>query len=288
MESPVPLTMKPRKPDIYHHLPLKSAGRRELRRRSFDSVVELYDRTRPAYPEQLFDDMVELSGVSPGGQVLEVGPGTGQATLPMARRGFSILGLELSSKMAAFAAAKLKDYPNVEIRNLAYEEWKVTPRCFDIVMAAQAFHWIRPITGFSLSARALKPRGHLALLWNFRDPRPEDFHAALNGIYREYAPRIVEEPRTPEQHIRKQADRITGSGHFAPAVIRRYPWQRKCTADEYIDQLRTQSSHMLLSPGTHRRLCGAIRTLFDSLGGEITQHAVAVLLLARTREKDRP
>ena len=279
--------MKPRKPDIYHHLPLKSASRRELRRRSFDSVVELYDRTRPTYPEQLFDDLVQLSDVPPGGRVLEVGPGTGQATLPMARRGFSILGLELSPKMAAFAAAKLKDFPNVEIRNLAFEEWKVAPGCFDIVVAAQAFHWVRPTTGFSRSARALKPGGHLALLWNFGYPRQENFHAALKGIYRKHAPRMVEEPRTPEQHIRKQAEKITGSGHFAPAVIRRYPWQRKCTAGKYIDQLRTCSSHILLSPGTQRRLYGAIRTLIDSLGGEITQHAVAVLLLARTKSKDR-
>jgi SAM-dependent methyltransferase len=280
--------VKPRKPDVYHHLPLKSAGRQELRRGSFDSVVELYDRTRPTYPEQLFDDIVELSGVSSGGRILEIGPGTGQATVPMARRGFSILGLELSPRMAAFAAAKLKDFPNVEIRNLAFEDWKVTPGCFDIVMAAQAFHWVRPITGFSRSARALKPDGHLALLWNFGDPRPENFHAALNGIYRKYAPRMVEEPRTPDQHIRKQAEKITGSGHFAPAVVRRYPWQRKCTTDEYIDQLRTQSSHSLLGPDTQRRLYGAIRTLIDSLGGEITQHAVAVLFLACTREKDRP
>jgi SAM-dependent methyltransferase len=228
----------------------------------------------------LFDDMVELSGVSSGGRILEVGPGTGQATLPMARRGFSILGLELSSKMAAFAAAKLKGFPNVEIRDLAFEEWKVASGCFDIVMAAQAFHWVRPITGFSRSARALKPGGHLALVWNFGDPWQESFHAALNGIYRKYAPRMVEEPRPPEQHIRKQAEQITGSGHFAPAVIRRYPWERKRTAGEYIDQLRTQSSHVLLSPGTQRQLYGAIRKLIDSLGGEITQHAVAVLLLA--------
>jgi SAM-dependent methyltransferase len=100
----------------------------------------------------------------------------------MARRGFSILGLELSSRMAAFAAAKLKDFPTVEIRNLAFEEWKVSAGCFDIVLAAQAFHWVRPTTGFSRSARALKPGGHLALLWNFGSPGQENFRGFRGHI----------------------------------------------------------------------------------------------------------
>lgn len=276
--------MKPRKHDIYSHLPLKSASRHELRRRSFDSIVELYDRTRPTYPEQLFDDLVALSGISPGGRILEIGPGTGQATLPMARRGFSILGLELSPKMAAFAEGKLKDYPNVEIRNVAFEEWKVEPKGFDIVMAATAFHWVRPITGFSRADRALKSGGCLALLWNFGNPGQESFRAGLNRIYRQCAPRLVEEPRPPEQRISKQAEKITGSGHFAPAVIRRYPWQRESTTEEYINQLKTHSSHILLSPGTQQQLYGAIRMLIDSLGGKITQHVIAVLFLARRKE----
>jgi ubiquinone/menaquinone biosynthesis C-methylase UbiE len=55
-------------------------------RASFDDVAERYDRARPGYPAELFDDLAALTGLRAGDRVLEIGPGTGQATLPLARR----------------------------------------------------------------------------------------------------------------------------------------------------------------------------------------------------------
>jgi cyclopropane fatty-acyl-phospholipid synthase-like methyltransferase len=49
----------------------------------FDEDADLYDRARPGYPAQLFDDLAELAGVGPGCRLLEIGPGTGKATLYM-------------------------------------------------------------------------------------------------------------------------------------------------------------------------------------------------------------
>jgi len=57
---------------------------RELLRSTFDEAAELYHRARPGYPAALFDDLAELTSIRPGSRVLEIGPGTGQATLPLA------------------------------------------------------------------------------------------------------------------------------------------------------------------------------------------------------------
>jgi SAM-dependent methyltransferase len=277
--------MKPRKPDVYRHLPAATSARRELRRQSFDAQAELYDRARPAYPEPLFDDLVELSGIPAGGRILEIGPGTGRATLPLARRGFSILGLEPGAALAAVAARKLAGFPDVEVRNLAFEDWPVEPGRFDLVLAAESFHWLRPLAGLSGSALALKPGGSLALVAGYEEPGPEPIRAGLDRVYRELAPRIVEEPLPPAERIRRQAESITGSGHFAAAVVRQYPRVLTSTADEYVDLLRTRSNHALLEPATQQRLYAAIRELIGSLGGSITRRLIAVLFLARPRPR---
>ena len=52
---------------------------RRDRGRVFNEVPELYDRVRPAYPDELFADLVAISGMHRRSQVLEVGCGTGQA-----------------------------------------------------------------------------------------------------------------------------------------------------------------------------------------------------------------
>ena len=61
-------------------------GRLERRRSIFDQAAELYDRARPRYPPALFDDLAGLAGIGAGVRVLEVSPGTGQATGRLDRR----------------------------------------------------------------------------------------------------------------------------------------------------------------------------------------------------------
>ena len=52
--------------------------------RVFNEVPELYDRVRPAYPDELFADLVAITGMNERSLVLEVGCGTGQATRSLA------------------------------------------------------------------------------------------------------------------------------------------------------------------------------------------------------------
>jgi ubiquinone/menaquinone biosynthesis C-methylase UbiE len=55
------------------------AEERAKLRAIFDEAALLYDEVRPGYPEELFDDIVALSGIPSGGRILEIGCGTGQA-----------------------------------------------------------------------------------------------------------------------------------------------------------------------------------------------------------------
>jgi len=285
-------------------LPLKAAERHKLRKRSFDRVARQYDQARPGYPEPLFDDLVRLSGIPKGGRILEIGPGTGQATLPLARRGFSILGLELGASMARLCRHNLRQFPDVEIRNTAFEDWPVEPEAFDLVLAATAFHWIRPGTGHARTAKALKSGGSLALIWNFVDipdktgtvpsqgpvrlpgtvPALSDprFFDGLRAIYQRLAPHIhLSLP--PEQRIERQRRKLVGSGLFGPVAVHRYPWQSEYTADRYIGLLKTMSDHSLLAPPVRNAVFRAIRNLIKDNGGAFVRPVVATLFLAPKR-----
>jgi SAM-dependent methyltransferase len=263
-------------------LPLKAAERHKLRRRSFDAVAHLYDRTRPGYPEPLFDDIVRLSGIPEGGRILEIGPGTGQATLPLARRDFSVLGLELGASMARVCRSNCREFPNVEIRNTTFENWEVEPEAFDVVLAATAFHWIPHRVAYPSCARTLKPAGSLALLWNFVDICETGFYKELQDVYNRIVPRMrLSLP--PELRIERQRKKIVGSGLFGPVTVLRYPWQNEYTADRYIGLLKTMSDHAILAPQVRRDLFRAIRRLIADNGGTFIRPVVAALFLAPKR-----
>ena len=97
--------------------------KRHVLRATFDDGAEGYDDARPVAPPEVFDDLVALAGLEPGARVLEIGCGTGQATLPLAERGFSILAVELGANLAELARRKLAAYPEVEIVTSSFEEW---------------------------------------------------------------------------------------------------------------------------------------------------------------------
>src|SRR5215210_4177723 len=113
-------------------------------RSSFNEVPELYDEVRPGYPAEVIDAIISLSALPPDGRILEIGCGTGQITIPFAARGYSLLALELGEALAALAGRKCASYPNVEIRNISFEDWPVEPGAFHLLLSAQAFHWIDP------------------------------------------------------------------------------------------------------------------------------------------------
>src|SRR5262249_23291310 len=135
---------------------------RELRT-TFDEVADLYARARPTYPDEVFDDLVEAARLGVGARVLELGSGTGIATLPLARRGFELVCVELGAQLAAVARRKLEAFANVEIVNAAFESWS-PPGRFDAVVAFASFHWNDPAARYERSANALRPGGALAVV----------------------------------------------------------------------------------------------------------------------------
>ena len=81
---------------------------------TFDEIGDLYDRYRPGYPEDLFEDLLALSGISAGDRILEIGCGTGQATEPLARRGYAMSCLEPGPRLAAIARKNLAAFSGVD------------------------------------------------------------------------------------------------------------------------------------------------------------------------------
>lgn len=94
----------------------------ERLRATFNQAADLYDRARPRYPPALFDDLAELAGVGPGCRVLEIGPGTGQATVPLAERGCHIVAVELGADLAAVARRNLAHFPEAQVVTAAFED----------------------------------------------------------------------------------------------------------------------------------------------------------------------
>ena len=150
----------------------------------FGRDAAAYDRYRPSYPRAAVERMLSLTEVR---KALEVGAGTGKATESLARPGIDVLCLEPSVEMAELLTAK--QLPGVRVVVGLFEAWEPHEAVFDLVYAAQAWHWVDRDSAYQRTMRALRPGGAVGLMWNL----PLDRYTAFEEVYRAHAPEILEE-----------------------------------------------------------------------------------------------
>lgn len=75
-------------------------------RTTFNEDEYNYDKARPDYPDELFEDIFSNIDLSENSNVLEIGIGTGQATLPILNKGCNVTAIELGNNLAKFSCTK--------------------------------------------------------------------------------------------------------------------------------------------------------------------------------------
>ncbi len=251
----------------------------------FNEDAAAYDAIRPGYPPQLIEDALSFSQLPAGGRILEVGCGTGQATLPFAQRGYAMLCVDIGAEMLKFARQKLKVFPQVSFWQGAFEDWPLEAGTFDLIISATAFHWVVREVGYPKAAAALKPGGTLAIFIN-EHPRRGRFFEEVQAVYARYDPNYRDhDPRSgPDlsEKIRELAGYIDSTHLFTPVSVRTYPWQQTYTAPEYLALLNTYSDVLAMETGQRDDLLAGIAGLIDQrFDGQVTKDYLAVLYLAK-------
>jgi SAM-dependent methyltransferase len=261
-------------------------AQRETLRTTFEQVPELYARARPSYPPRLFDDLVALARLPVGARIVEIGCGTGQATLPLAERGFAVTCVELGARLATIARQKLAGFPAVDVVVADFDTWETAER-FDGAVAFTSFHWLDPETRFARVASLLRPGGVLAVTSTSHVAGGDDFFVDVQADYREVVPEDTASheggPRPPDDIEGLRFDEEL----FEPVARHRYVWDVAYDADAYIAVLTTYSGHRALDAARREELFTRIRRRIEPRGG-VRKTYLATLDVARPRLPRRP
>lgn len=253
-------------------------------RLSFNEAAETYDRVRPSYPPEMFDDLFGLLPDAP--EVIEVGPGTGQATRDLLGCGASVHAIEIGPAMAARLAANLgSDRLRISVGD--FETIPLAPASADAVFSATAYHWITSAAQTDRPAAALRPGGVLAVvdLLQVRSDVDRGFFAACDPIYRRFGQGHV----GPPAPTRSQVDPpirgvLEGDERYGSVTVRTYDWDQTYTAAEYRDLMLSYSGTQMMEVSARSGLLDAIGTLIvDEFDGVVTRPLVATLTTAVMR-----
>jgi SAM-dependent methyltransferase len=243
---------------------------------SFGAEAGRYDRARPSYPRAM---AARVMAAAPGIDVLDAGCGTGIAARLFRDAGCHVLGVDADERMAA--AARDSGIP-CEVAK--FEEWEPAGRTFDLLIAAQAWHWIDPVTGAAQAARVLRPGGRVALFWNAFEPPP-----GLRRAFGEVQARVL--PKAPNpwafegsiadgyaRMVTTAAAGLDATGAFGPVEEWRFEWDFTYSTEAWLDVLPTFGGlGSQVRPEVLRTLLDGYAEVVDGAGGSFVMHYTTVV-----------
>ncbi|GAA1204576.1 class I SAM-dependent methyltransferase [Pseudonocardia alaniniphila] len=238
----------------------------------FDALAETYQQARPPYPEALWDRLRELEVLRPGVRVIELGAGTGEATMRLLGAGADVVAVEPGRALAARLRLRC---PSARVVIARAEDAAMGEAQFDLAVAATSVHWLDLGVVIPKLRRAIVDDGHLAV-WRtaFGDPRTTTpFRDRIDAI----VARRVDEPVRPgpgELDTEGWARLLSSSGDFTVVHVDEFRWTIDLSADQVHGLFRTFSNW------TASEAQAAAEAARD-LGGTVTEHYVTPLILLR-------
>lgn len=234
----------------------------------FGDDAVTYDLHRPGYPAEAIAHILGLVTTS---TTLEVGAGTGKATADIARDGLDLICLEPSPAMAE--TLRGKNLPGVEVVEASFEDWQGPKGSFDLIYAAQAWHWVDRSTAYAKALRLLRPGGALALMWNI----PKARYAGFEHVYSAHAPHLLAEhdERIKRRDTHDWTADMTAAG-FGGTGLFTHDWSERLTASGLPALYSTYSDHMMLPEPTRSDLLAGLEATVARMGGATVEYRTVV------------
>ena len=251
------------------------------RDQSFDTHAELYHQIRPGYPAQLFDDLIQHTGLTPDDLVLEVGSGTGKATIPMIERGFTMHCIEPGCNMSNVMLKHCPSDAKIEVYNTTFEQLQPQQDTrYRVIMSAQAWHWVTPEVRYTKSFSLLQPDGYLALMW-YLPVRPKgELADAIDGILE---PVLNPSGQTSHDMDTRQrcVEEIQESNLFTDIHVYSYKTVTQMSAREFVDSMNTQSNYAVLDEVLKQQLDAKLIGVIEQHGGAVANEMIYTLYIAQ-------
>lgn len=255
----------------------KKEGERMEFRKIFDTIPDKFDQYRPRYSQELFDWLLKYADIGPDKSVLELGPGTGQATDPVLNTGCDYHAIELGEHLYAKMKEKYADRPNFSIVNDDFITHDFGDQKFDMIYSAATIQWIPEKIAFSKTFELLKPGGVLAMMLTHSD------YKQANEILYEKIQKIYDEYYRPEEEYTQGSFGYTNAPEYGYIDFERRDFygERVMSAEEYVQYSGTHCTHMVIPEPYNTQFFDGLRKAVLDAGDKIVFKDTYVLYVTR-------
>jgi len=246
-------------------------------RKVFDTIPEQFDKFRPRYSEELFSSLIDYAKVGPGTRVLEIGPGTGQATDPILRTGCEYHAIELGEHLYRKMNEKYGALPNFHIVNDDFITHDFGEEKYDLIYSAATIQWIPEEIAYPKIFSLLKPGGVLAMMLTSSEYKSNDevLYEKIQKLYDEYF-----QPDIPYTH---GGFRYMAAPEYGYEEVERleFPGKRELTADAYVALNGTHCTHIVIPDPIRETFFEKLHDAVEEAGGKVVFNDTHILYLTK-------
>ena len=239
----------------------------------FDTIPEQFDKYRVRYSPELFRYFIEKAGIGKGTRVLELGPGTGQATEPILDTGCDYTAIELGENFSELLRSKYGSRENFRLINDDFITHDFGEEKFDVIYSAATIQWIPEKVAFGKTFELLRKGGTLGMIMlsgEYVTPQPE-LYGEIQKVYDKYF-----KPETAYPHAGFVYENALNYG-FREFETRYFKGEREYTADEYVQYLGTHSDHITLKEPYRTPFFEGIREAVKAHGDRIVYNDTYII-----------
>ncbi|MCR4989609.1 MAG: Type 1 glutamine amidotransferase-like domain-containing protein [Lachnospiraceae bacterium] len=244
-------------------------------RRIFDTIPDQFDKFRPRYSKELFTFLNDRAGIGPGKTVLEIGPGTGQATDPVLGTGCEYHAIELGEHLYNKMMEKYGKLPNFNIVNDDFITHDFGDMKFDMIYSAATIQWIPEEIAYSKTFELLKPGGILAMMLTTSEYRSnnEALYEKIQALYDRYY--------KPDIQYKQGKFNYTAAPDYGYSDVEGFEFkgQRIFNSEEYVQFSGTHCDHMVIPEPLRSEFFEGLRSAVLESGDRIVFNDTYVLYL---------
>lgn len=249
----------------------------------YKGIAGIYDDIRPSYPEELIQAVITKTDLKLSDSLLEIGAGTGKATIQFAEKGFKIHTIEIGDDMALILNKKCAVYPKVTIDVAPFEDWNCSNNGkYDMIYSAQAFHWLDSNIKYKKCYELLKDDGYLVLFWYNPSieisPLTKEIEGKIERIVDKYASNYYKRKLERRSHdgVSNEDERnaeIEKSGLFELVEKIEYKQETRNNASQYLKVKKSIPAFASILDGLNdkiiEKLDSDIEEVINNYGGYV-------------------
>jgi ubiquinone/menaquinone biosynthesis C-methylase UbiE len=210
---------------------------------AFRGTAWHYARYRPGYPTELFDHLIRTYHLAAGTRVVDMGTGTGQISIPLAKRGVPVLAIDPDSEMLseARAAAEREGVGGRVsfVEGRGEDLLEMVRGRFRLVTFGSSFHWTDRARMLDLCDLLTDQNGGVAVISGARvtSPQPDETHPEWGDVVAEVIGEFLGGRRRVGTgfyaHPEERHEQILGRSKFSQVGA----WRRKVTISRTVEEV---------------------------------------------------